>query len=619
MKTNKRAKFTAIITSLLLSFMVIVPAQLIAAQPTVNLGTTSTFAVLAGSGITNTGATTISGDAGGDIGVSPSATFTGAGSVTTTGATHLDDAAAATAQIDLVTAYNDAAARVTDTTIAAALGGGQTLTPGTYTSASSIQVNDILTLDAQGDPNAVFVFQAGSTLTTATNSEIRLINGARYCRVFWQVGTSATLGTNSKFVGHIFAMQSITATTGAAVQGQLLARNGAVTLDNNTITNGVCATVVPPVTATLNVIKHVINDNGRTAVAANFNLHVKTGGADVAASPAVGLEAPGRTYTLAPGDYAITEDADPRYIAIYSGDSDASGNITLAAGDNKTVMITNNDTPIPPSSGGGSYTPYPPLINVIKTPQPLALPSGSGLVTYTYKVTNPGMVSLSNVRVTDDKITTVTYVSGDLNADNLLQTNETWTYTSKMNLTKTTTNTVIAKGSANGMTATDVAYATVAVTPTVPPLINVIKTPQPLALLSGSGLVTYTYKITNPGTVALSNVLITDDKVSPVRYISGDINADNLLQTNETWIYTSKANLTETTTNTVIAKGSANGMTATDIAYATVVVTPKAGVTETVTGGQIPNTATHLYEMLIIGTILMLMSVVVWRKNKRYE
>src|SRR5680860_1457129 len=102
----------------------------------------------------------------------------------------------------------------------------------------------------QGDPNAVFVFKTASTLVTASNSNVNLLNGARYCRVFWQVGSSATLGVNSHFVGHIFAFTSITANKGATVQGQLLARNGAVTLDTNTITNGLCPTIATTTTTT---------------------------------------------------------------------------------------------------------------------------------------------------------------------------------------------------------------------------------------------------------------------------------------------------------------------------------------------------------------------------------
>ena len=213
-----------------------------AAQSTVNLGTTASYAVLAGTTITNTGTTVINGDAGGDVGVSPGTALTGQSSMTISGAVHLADAHALQAQIDLVTAYDDAAGRLPTTLIATELG-GQTLLPGVYYSTSgSFQITGTLTLDAQGDPDAVFIFLMTSTLVTAANSNINPINGARYCRIFWKVGSSATLGVNSHFVGHIFALTSIAANTGATVQGQLLARNGAVTLDSNTITNGICTT-----------------------------------------------------------------------------------------------------------------------------------------------------------------------------------------------------------------------------------------------------------------------------------------------------------------------------------------------------------------------------------------
>jgi hypothetical protein len=123
--------------------------------------------------------------------------------------------------------------------------GGQRLTPGVYRSASSLGLTGALTLDGQGNANAVFVFQAGSTLTTASASSVNLVNGAQTCNVFWQVGSSATLGTASSFRGSILALTSITATTGATVDGRLLARNAAVTLDTNTITRSRCATPTP--------------------------------------------------------------------------------------------------------------------------------------------------------------------------------------------------------------------------------------------------------------------------------------------------------------------------------------------------------------------------------------
>ena len=208
----------------------------------VDLGLAESFAVLAGSGITNTGPTTASGSAGANFGSSPTGTFTGDVLVTTSGTKYTAvDAAVTSAKVDLTTAYNDAAGRTPATTVTADLG-GQTLTAGVYKSASSLAVTGTLTLDAENDPDAVFIFQAGSTLTSASSATIALVNGADACNVFWQVGSSATFGTDTVFVGQVLALTSITANTRATFQGQLLAQNGAVTLDTNTITNNLCAT-----------------------------------------------------------------------------------------------------------------------------------------------------------------------------------------------------------------------------------------------------------------------------------------------------------------------------------------------------------------------------------------
>jgi LPXTG-motif cell wall-anchored protein len=240
-------------TALVAIVALIIPAISNAAQPQVNLGSTSNFAVLAGSGITNTGPTTVSGSAGGDLGSDPTPAFTGDTLVTTTGTKYTAPSAVVTAaKTALVTAYDDAAGRTPATTVTADLG-GQTLVSGVYNSAAALALTGTLTLDGQNNPDAVFVFQAGSTLTTAGSSVVQLINGAQACHVFWQVGSSATFGTSSDFTGHVLALTSITATTGATFKGQLLARNGAVTLDTNTITNDACAAVVsasPTVTAT---------------------------------------------------------------------------------------------------------------------------------------------------------------------------------------------------------------------------------------------------------------------------------------------------------------------------------------------------------------------------------
>jgi hypothetical protein len=222
-----RRLIAGLVAVLLLSF-----AASTRAQP-VPLGTAGSFAVLGGSAVSNTGPSVVNGDLGIWPGTSSSVTGFPPGIVV--GTTHFADATALSAQSAVTVAYDDLAGRACGTSISADLG-GSTLVPGVYCASTSIGLTGLLTLDAQGDPNALFIFQAGSTLTTASASRVRVINGGSTCNVFWQVGSSATLGTGTAFVGNILALQSITVTTGAGTSGRLLARNGAVTLDNSGIT-----------------------------------------------------------------------------------------------------------------------------------------------------------------------------------------------------------------------------------------------------------------------------------------------------------------------------------------------------------------------------------------------
>ena len=197
----------------------------------VPLGTAAGFTVLAGSTVTNTGATAVTGD----LGVSPGTAVTGFPPGTVSGTIHAGDAPAAQAQTDLTTAYNAAVAQTTGSISVSGDLTGLTLAPGLYTSTSSLAISGSLTLNAFGDGNAVFLIQMPTTLTTGPGSKVILTNGAKASNVVWQVGSSATLGTNSVFKGTILADQSITVNTGAHVDGRVLARIGAVTLDTNVI------------------------------------------------------------------------------------------------------------------------------------------------------------------------------------------------------------------------------------------------------------------------------------------------------------------------------------------------------------------------------------------------
>ncbi len=201
-------------------------------QSGISLGLASSFAVLAGSTVTNTGPTSITGD----LGLSPGSAVTGFPPGTIVGVTHVADPTAVTAIGDLTTAYNDAAGRVLCPITIAGNIGGQALTPGLYKSTSTLAISaGDLTLDAQGDSDAVFIFQIGTTFTTTAAHKVILSNGAKPANIYWQVGTFATLGTTTDFHGTIMADQAITLASGATLNGRALARIGAVGLDNNVI------------------------------------------------------------------------------------------------------------------------------------------------------------------------------------------------------------------------------------------------------------------------------------------------------------------------------------------------------------------------------------------------
>jgi uncharacterized repeat protein (TIGR01451 family) len=645
MKARNKTRFVPLLVILsLLAMLVIPPMSMAASTNWVDLHTATDFAVMAGSTITNTGSSVIKGN----IGLSPGSAVTGfPPGNEPTGAMYIDNAGAIQAQTDLLTAYNDAAAQTPAVDLTGQdLGLLAPLTPGVYNFSSSAQLTGRLTLDGQNQTDPIFVFQIGSTLTTAVSSEVYLENGATPCRVFWQVGSSATLGVNSIFRGTIMANTSITANTGVTVHGRLLAMNAAVTLDTDTITDAICSDHedIPAVgpassTATLTVVKLVDNTAGGTEAPSDFNLYVTSSGVAVT-DPLPGSEA-GTAYILPPGTYAVDENASTGYT-----ESSVPSDVVLGAGDAATITITNTYTP---TAVPGSSTA---ILNVVKT-----VAGGSEVpADFSLYVKNSSGVDVAGPAAgaaspgTPYTLAAGTYVVGEVasagytasyGSTDPASIGGSITLIPGEDATVTITNTYTPTGGGGG-------------TSPIRPMIKVIKTPNPTAL-TGPGSVTFTYTVTNPGTVTLSGVSVTDTPLGPATYVSGDVNHDNLLEPTETWIYTITTNLDATTTNTATATGSANGLTATNIASVTVVVTSPAVitpvitppavtppvvvtpvapvssvpvaaspvVTQTVKGGQMPKTSTPfsipMYELLLLGVALTLCGAAGWRKRKRYE
>ena len=330
------------------------------------LGTAQNFAVLGGSTVTNTGSSTVNGD----LGVSPGTVVSGFPPGLVTGGTiHRADAIALQAQQDVTTAYNALTGQACDTILTGQNLGGLTLTPGVYCYADVAQLTGTLTLDAQTNTNAVFVFKIGSTLTTASNARVQVINGGSPCNTYWQVGSSATLGTNTTFVGNILALTSISLTTGTGITGRALARNGAVTLDTNTVSFAACAAAAPTATPTATATATATPPPTATPVPPTMTPSPTATGVPVLPTPTATTATPTLT-------------ASPR------PDTPRIDNPTPTA-----MIPTKTPTPQPASVDRGEGP------AATATPQ-AATPSTTTLITPTVSGTMPGTTPTASVTVT---------------------------------------------------------------------------------------------------------------------------------------------------------------------------------------------------------------------------
>ncbi len=578
------------------------PLAALAVASTPSLGIADTYGILASTYTNTVIGTTINGDVGYTTGPATVPTINGT--------THIADGSYNQAGIDQGSALSLLNAQSCDFSFGSATDLSllsQPLAPGVYciTGAASIGTGGI-TLNGNG----TYVFRITGALTTVANSVVSVTGGASACNVFWTPSQATTLGANSTFIGTDIDAAGISIGSTILWTGRALAFGGTVSTNADTITVPTCTTPTPPPPppssgstgeGKINVVKIVINDNGGTKTVNDFPLFLN--GRRIIS---------GMTTGFAAGLYTVTETSDSHYTQTFSGDCDATGHIDLTPYHNLFCILTNNDI------GAPVVPPVPPLIDVVKIPSPLALPNGPGSVTYTYTLHNVGTVPVTDITMVDDTCSSLTFVSGDTNGDNKLDVNEIWTYRCTTTLSATTMNTVVATGWANGLSTSDIANATVVVgVPIVPPLIHVTKIPSPLTLAAGGGMVTYTEKVTNPGTVPLNNVRLTDDKCAP-NYQSGDSNADSKLDPTETWVYTCRTNLTKTTVNTAVATGDANGFSVRDFAIATVVVAglvPKLPNT-----GVAPQPVSFAWDLVVLAGVLVILGfLLMQKKHKKHK
>jgi uncharacterized repeat protein (TIGR01451 family) len=522
----------------------------------IDLGSAATFGVLGASTVTNTGFTVITGN----LGVSPGTAITGFPPGIVTGGEFTDsNPVAVTAQSDALIAYNTAASLPLTEVLTGQDLGGLTLGPGVYFFASSAQLTGTLTLDAQGNPNAIFVFQIGSTLTTATGSAVVMINGGVPHNVFWQVGSSATLGTATAFQGNIIANTSVTATTGASVLGSLIALNGAVTLDDNLITAQ--PTPPPPVLPFLTLLKTnttspfiVGQTETFTLTVGNIGTVPTTLGSTITVTDTLPI---GLTPVSGVGTGWEISIAGQTFTATTTTQIPALGvapsiTLTVLVGSAAVPSITNTAT----ATGGGATNtatavdtvlviaavPTVPILTITKTNSPSSFTVGqSG--TYTVQVGNSGLSASTSgiITVTDVLPNGLTLVSGSLAGSG-------WTFTATGQTITATTSAVIPPGgtappitfevsvgsaavpfvtnvaTASGGGATNTAVVS-DITPVIPivPILTITKTSSSSTFVVDQ-MGTYTLTVGNSGSASTSGTItVTDVLPSSLTFVPGSL------------------------------------------------------------------------------------------------
>lgn len=538
-KFNKNSIITTVAISLALYFAG--PIVTLAAT-TPSLGAAASYGVLGGTYTNTSAATTVNGDVGFTTGPAqaPLGTHTNYGSGAPTPQARIDAGSALT-----TLATNSCTENLGAIVDLSTVGTHPTgvYTPGVYCSTGAMSIGTGgITLSGAG----TYIFRADGALTSVDNSVVTL-SGSDACDVFWTPTAATTLGATTTFKGTI--IDNANAITVGAVTGWV---GRALSLGAGTVTTGATSTITVPtctLPATLNVVKHVINNNGGTAAASAWTLALTSSNSGTGTGSGAGSEV-GTTYTLQTGKaYSVTESGGPSgYLESASADCSIANAV---AGTSYTCTITNDD--IAPQLIVNKIVVNDSNASKVIADFPLFL-DGSSITSGVTTITSIGLHTVSET-VDSGYASTI---SGNCAANG--------TITLALGDVKTCTITNDDRIPSVG------GGGSVYVPTVVPPLIDVVKIPTPLALPAGPGSITYTYTLSNIGIVPVNDITMVGDTCSPITLISGDTNADAKLDVSETWVYTCSTTLSKTHTNIVTATGWANGISATDIATATVVV-----------------------------------------------
>ncbi|MBN1193673.1 MAG: DUF3494 domain-containing protein [Coriobacteriia bacterium] len=561
----------------------------------VNLGTAGDFALLGGSGVTNAVSGTV---VQGDVGSSPTPAVTGFPPGVVVGTLYTaPDPATAQAQSDLAIAYNAAAGQACDTDMSATPDlGGQTLVAGVYCFSSEAGLTGTLTLDAQGDPNACWVFQIGSTLITATNSNVLLINGASACNVFWQVGSSATIASGSDFVGSIMALTSITL-DGGTLQGRALARNGAVTISGSEFVNSICIPSHPCVSVLKDanrpsaaigdtiVYTYTICNCGPTTITVDSVIDVPLGdltGTFTAENGGATL-AVGACTVFTVNHLVTGADADPLTNTVTVNVHDTTGTAT----DEATTSV--DIVPATPTV----------CVDIVKVADRIVA-SVDDVVTYTYTICNCGTTTLTVDSVTDDLLgdLTAAFIADNGGTDLLAGACQSFTATHTVLISDTSPiENIVTVNAHNGATPVEASDNwTITIVPG--PCVSIAKVADsPTA--SAGGTITYTFTVCNCGTLPVTVDSVIDSHLGDLTAAFLAANGGSpIIPFGECVVFTASYLVLPTDpaviTNSVTVTAHVDAEVVTDTAEETVLIVPQLLYQAVLTPGGV-NTAYQGY------------------------